>query len=317
MGHTVAEIEERLAALRDDAAGTSGLRTSVSDLVVYCRSREHADELAEVVAELHHSRPSRSLIVVPTDEATAVTSAETVTCLVPPDGAGACVCSEVIELVGPRAGGALEQMVTSLLLPDLPAFLLWLDEPSFWGTRFARLLAITSRVVTDSIRFPSTLDQLPRLLDARPGIVLGDMAWTRLTGVREVLAQLFDVPEHAALLPRLSTVRAFHEPTSAAPARLLAGWLAARSGTRPRVEIEAATDHVPVRAGMRRIELECGPERFVCDYANEEGVRTESPVLGERWFARRQPGGVRMLGEELAFLVRDPVFEEALRAATR
>ena len=57
-----------------------------------------------------------------------------------------------------------------------------------------------------------------------------DLAWLRTTPWRERLAASFDPAAPLPLLCQLSTVAVRHQPSSAASALLLAGWLALAPG---------------------------------------------------------------------------------------
>ncbi len=83
------------------------------------------------------------------------------------EGGKAIVCSELVRLDGPASGDALASMAASLLLPDLPVFLVWNAEPDFERPVFRALRSLTTRLVTDSTRFPATLDRARRR--DRPG----------------------------------------------------------------------------------------------------------------------------------------------------
>jgi glucose-6-phosphate dehydrogenase assembly protein OpcA len=74
-------------------------------------------------------------------------------------------------------------MAASLLLPDLPVFLLWNAEPEFERPVFRALRSLATRLVTDSTRFPATLDRLGAVI-AQDREVVTDLAWTKITGWR-------------------------------------------------------------------------------------------------------------------------------------
>ena len=155
---TVGAIERRLADLRHEAAGEHrGARTNVVELVVWAGNDDLADEAADAIAGLTHNRPSRALVLEPAP-LQHVASDESVFCALPPDGGGGVlVCSEVVRLRGPADTEALPSMARSLMLPNLPLFVLWLDEPRFDGPIAKGILRGATRLVVDSTRFPAVL----------------------------------------------------------------------------------------------------------------------------------------------------------------
>ncbi len=306
---TPAAIERELAELRGKTAGDhAGTRTHIVDLVAYADDPAIATELGEVVAMMRHHRPSRALIAsgAPGD----VTAEPAVFCSPMQEG-GAIVCCEIVRLTGPPAGDALTSMIASLLLPDLPVFLLWLSPPPLDRPTFHNLAALATRLVTDSTRFPTTLDVLGSVA-RQEHLVVTDLAWTKITGWREVVATIFDDAEHAALLPSLEHVAIQHVAGSDAQARLLVGWLATASRATPTTSIEAVT-HEDMRPGsLVRVELTCGGHRFIVDRPSEGMATIDVPGRPIRRAALRVPPFGTLVGEELEFLAPDRAFEAAL-----
>jgi glucose-6-phosphate dehydrogenase assembly protein OpcA len=311
---SVAEIERRLTELRHEAAGEHpGARTNVVELVVWSGSPAIADEAADAISGLSTNRPSRAIVLQAADAA-EVRSEESVFCALPPDGAGnVLVCSEVVRLHGPSDTGALAAMTRSLLLPDLPLFVLWLDEPRFAGPIARGLLASCSRLVVDSTRFPRTLEVLAGMIGDDPPSV-SDLSWTKITGWREVVARLFDPPDHRALLPHIERIRIEHVEGSPAQARLLGGWLVARAAHGAAVET-AGVERSDMKAGsLVSVRLSTGDVELAVGRPDEGVAVLTSPGLPQQRLALRVPPFASLLGVELEVLARDRVFESALEA---
>src|SRR5207248_1358896 len=99
-------------------------------------------------------------------------------------------------------------VVLPLLVADLPV-ILWSRLPRLFGTpALNELSRIATRTIVDSAAFPEAAAAL-RLL-AASGIALGDLAWTRLTRWRELIAQIFENPAYAAHLPAIAAVTISH-----------------------------------------------------------------------------------------------------------
>jgi glucose-6-phosphate dehydrogenase assembly protein OpcA len=121
--------------------------------------------VAHPAADATGSRPRLGLLHAPAGRATAATSA-----------------ADLVELRGPVDGQALRQMVTSLLLPDLPVFLVWEAPPDFDRPTFGDLAAESDRLVTNASRHRGTFEALPALTQ-RHTPLLTDFAWTTVTGL--------------------------------------------------------------------------------------------------------------------------------------
>jgi glucose-6-phosphate dehydrogenase assembly protein OpcA len=315
---SVAEIERRLTELRHEAAGEHpGTRTNVVELVVWCGAAAVADEAAAAISGLSTNRPSRAIVLQPADAA-EVRSEESVFCALPPDGSGpggGLVCSEVVRLHGPGDTGALPSMTRSLLLPDLPLFVLWLDEPSFDGPIARGLLPSASRLVVDSTRFEGTIEALARTIGDDPPSV-SDLSWTKITGWREVVARLFDPPDHHALLPRLERIRIEHVEGSASQARLLGGWLVARAAHGAAVETIAVPREDMKAGSLVSVRLTAGDVELAVERPDEGVAVLTSPGLPQQRLALRVPPFAKLLGDELEVLARDRVLEAALEACS-
>lgn len=307
-------IERQLAELRGEAAGEqAGMQTHIVDLLAYTDDPTIADELATSVAALKHSRPSRALIACGHDGADDVTAEPSVFCSPMQEGGKAIVCCELVRLDGPAAGDGLASMAASLLLPDLPVFLLWLAEPDFDRPVFKSLRGLATRLVTDSTRFPATLDALGAIV-AQDREVVTDLAWTKITGWREVVASIFDDPEHRGALAQLEHVAIDYVRGSDAQARLLGGWLVASTGCEA-VVVTRPVDQADMRAGsLTHVAIDCGGRRYTVDRPQEGVAIVDAPGRATRRLALRVPPTPILIGEELEFLTNDHAFHAALAA---
>jgi glucose-6-phosphate dehydrogenase assembly protein OpcA len=313
---SVSAIERELDRLRDDQLGDGhGVRTSISNLVIFGASRDLADEAADAVMSMGSNRPSRAIVAYPATDATSVEAETSVYCTRPPDGHGSYVCADLVELRGPIDGQALRQMVTSLLLPDLPVFLVWEAPPDFDRPTFGDLAAESDRLVTNASRHRGTFEALPALTK-RHTPLLTDFAWTTVTGWRDALAGLFDLPEHAACLAALESIDIRHAAGSDVQARLVAGWVESRTRRDARCSFEEDAE-LPYPAGtLLRVTIVADGETFQVERLDADTVIATSPRLPEQRRGLPVPTYPDLLAGELEFLARDDIFTDALGAAT-
>ena len=229
------------AAAQDVFEGHPVVRACVLSLVAYAPGDGVARHISEVLAQVSGRHPSRSIVIVAESGTGAplLQAAISAHCQIAPEG-GKQVCSEQITLraSGP-AVGELHSTVVSLLVPDLPVFLWWHEEPSLESHLFQELLETSDRLVVDSADFApesaaSSLAALQRL--AREGTVaVSDLNWSRLNHWRELVAQFFDTPPARQHLDRLKSVNVEVAPVRGSEpgfieGLLLVGWLASRLG---------------------------------------------------------------------------------------
>jgi glucose-6-phosphate dehydrogenase assembly protein OpcA len=214
-----------------------------------------------------------------------------------------------IEAVVMRMYGRLtlhaESVVLPLLAPDAPVVTWWYGEPPDAIATDA-LGVLADRRVTDCALAPDPVLALQRRAeDFAPGDT--DLAWTRATPWRSLLASAFDASDAQA---RSASVAAEAGNPSAA---LLAGWLAGRLGVPSEIVQSAGpgiTDvEVALVEGSDEGTLKISrPDGRLATFSRSGQPDRQLPLL------RRELGD--LLAEELRRLEVDEVYAEALEAST-
>ena len=278
-GVSVRGIERELARLRF-ASGSDGsdLRTSVMTHLAWV-PEEWVEAARETLAGLAERHPSRTILLVPDPEAEDGLDAEVALRCFPVGGNQGSVCSEVIELrLRGRRAAVPASIVVPLLISDLPAFLRWRGQPPFGEDAFVQLVQTVDRLVVDSREWDEVPASYARLAAVFERVAVSDIAWARAAGWRRALADLW---------PGIAGIRRLRVVGPAADAFLLAGWLRARL--------------------EREVEL-----------VHEEGEEVELVVVDDEVVPEPrapQESASDLLSAELDRFARDPVYEEAVRAA--
>jgi glucose-6-phosphate dehydrogenase assembly protein OpcA len=292
---TGSEVVKALAAERRSAAGvTSGLALTLVAVVDEKHVRE-AEGAATIAAAAH---PCRILMVVRSDimRDNNRLDAEIVV------GGRLGPCEAVVMRMYGRLALHAESVVMPLLAPDVPVVTWWHGEPpdliahDFLGV-------VADRRITDAAQSVDPVAALrQRAEDYAPGDT--DLAWTRITPWRTLLAGAFDTVE--AQVTEATVVAPAKDPT----ATLMRGWLASRLGVQPELRPTAEFPR------MRQVRLVCS-NGDVLSLTREDNVaifqRTgqddqQLPLV-------RRPLGDE-LAEELRRLDADQIYAEALGAAT-
>jgi glucose-6-phosphate dehydrogenase assembly protein OpcA len=289
-------LVKALAAERRSAGGvTSGLALT---LIAIVDEREiRVAESAVTIATQAH--PCRLLLVVRydvTDQRSRL-DAEVIV------GGRLGPCEAVVMRMRGRLALHAESVVMPLLAPDVPVVTWWQCDPPE-KIAYDPLGVVADRRITDVAKAGDPLAQLQvRADDYAPGDT--DLAWTRLTPLRTLLAGALDTVHEGTTIAGANIAAPPRDPSAA----LLAGWLKARLGVTATVE-EAPGQHISAVG----LTLSDGG-RF--ELARENGhARMRRPGLPERVM----PLGVRPLGDELAEELRrldpDQPYSAALAAAT-
>ncbi|MBZ5593940.1 MAG: glucose-6-phosphate dehydrogenase assembly protein OpcA [Acidobacteriia bacterium] len=310
-----------------DATQSSGvLRACAMTLVTVVEESEDTSDVWSVMAALMPEHPSRAIVIRFRPSAERALSSRVFSQCWMPFGQRRQICCEQIEIMASDASlPDLPAVILPLAVADLPV-VLWCRGARLFNLRdFPQLDKIANRVVVDSGAFGSPAAILGRLDElTRSGRILADLAWTRLTRWRELVAQIFENRSYLARLAAVRQVRiGFGGAAPPSAACYLAAWLLdclENAGTTPSVSwgpVENARD-----GEITRVEL-MAPD--------DGGIQVSIRLTGD---GERQCAEVRvntlgsrtlfapdndytLLRQELSIPGRDPVFEKTLARAAR
>lgn len=291
------EVVRKLAAERRRDGVTSGLALTLVAVVAERRVRE-VEEAATVAASAH---PCRLLVVtrspVRSRDYPDRLDAEIVV------GGRLGPCEAVIMRMQGRLALHAESVVMPLLAPDVPVVTWWHGPPPDQISTDP-LGVVAERRITDCAQADDPVAALrQRAADYASGDT--DLAWTRITGLRTLVAGTMD-PSSAEAIAVGAAVSA---PTTDASAALLAGWLTARLGVTP-----ARYDSPLAQLEAVRLNLANGNEVSITQQDGTAELRCTGQL------PRTIPLLSRTLGDELAEELRrldaDQTYAAALSAAT-
>ncbi len=286
-GTTVSAIEAQLARLWGTAEsgptdgetsirekGLPHARTSVLNLIVTVVDSAAADRAVHAMMSLGIRHPSRAIVLVADHEARGdpLDARISTHCHTVPGSPDERICyEEVVLTVRGESAEHLSGVVAPILIHDLPTSVWWPGDPPFRHPVFDQLADVSDRLIVDSSDFGALLAGMRRLSSLREQIGIGDLAWERLAGWQERIAQFFDTPRFRRYLPNLNRmVIRYAVPTGhgsrrrrqdadavapdvAAPMAepvLLAGWIASRLDWRRHRTV------APLDEGGFRLQLE-------------------------------------------------------------
>jgi glucose-6-phosphate dehydrogenase assembly protein OpcA len=248
------QIEEELISLWHLAADNMrtsqnmNVRTSVLNFVICALSIESAQHASTLLRELSSTHIARVTLVIldmrsnlPSEVFTWITLRSFP------------IISDVMrhpfeQVTVALSGNAVynaANTIQSLLKPDLPVYLWWVDDLPQDLSLFHRIISSSSRTIIDSSVFitpDERIKELSTLLQNAPDSALSDLNWARITPWCELIAQFFDVAEYRPYLVNADSIEIEHAVTgktdqastliSPNPIRalLLAAWLQTRLG---------------------------------------------------------------------------------------
>ena len=295
-----------------DEAGV--LRACAMTLIAITEDSVPGD-VGETLAHLMREHPSRAIVLRLAGGGEQLSERVFAQCWMP-FGRLQQICCEQIEITSSL--GALKEVppvVRALTAPDLPV-VVWTRLPGLLTKpEFQPLFELASKVVVDSQRVPAAAEALAELAAAARSQILGDLAWTRLTRWREMVAQVFDDPAYFSQIGGIDEAEIEYDgafrPMSVF---YMMGWLRSvlnreiRFSLKKAGECERARLHaIALRGGTLNLRVNVEPTREAELLICGREAHPVLPSLEEH----------DLLREELSIIGRDAVYEAALPHALR
>lgn len=286
------------------------VRACSMTLLVVTSGEDDQQDLAGTLGELMHSHPCRYVVLRLVDGPHSEFSARVFAQCQLAFGRRQQLCCEQIEFTATRDHIPDFCAVTlGLTVPDLPV-LLWLrDAQLLLDPAMGPVLPLARPLLLDSAQFVDAGAGLAELGRRRAaGWRIKDLAWSRLTGWRETIAQMFETRACRAALPKIDRIEVkgrFGAPGT--DVQYLAAWLSHRLP-------EAASG--ATGSGVQRIRLLAGGQRMEVTDAGEALVATRLDGQTTR-IPDRARSDANLLEEELSILGPDPTYDATLRAVAR
>ena len=299
-----AVVKELAAQRRTGGAVLSGVALTL--VVVADESR--VGDAEEAATQAAAANPCRVLVVVRRQLDAPAPRLDTEVLVGGRLGPGEAV---VMRMYG-RLGLHAESVVLPLLAADAPVVAWWHAAPPERLATDALAVFADRRITDSSIPEDSLAALRTRAEDFAPGDT--DLAWTRCTSWRAILASTVDAVAGRRGEPVQITGGRIEGDPGNPTARLLSGWLASRCGQNITLE---AGGRVPGVSGVDSVVLQLDQKEEVRIHADRKGGATISqPFRPDATVALPERGLGDLLSEELRRLDNDEPYREALEAAT-
>lgn len=229
----VGRVQHELGKLWEESGETKS-RASLINLVIYTEDPGAAQEATALIAEVAGEHACRAILVAAFPEAPDTRTSAWINAHCRMAG-NREVCSEQITFVlEGEAARDPSEIILSHLDSDLPLCLWW--QAPLRQSHQAPLWRWVDRLIFDSATWRAWREDAAGQWDILRGIgafrgeriILGDLNWGRLLGIRFALASLFDHSQALAKLGSLDHVEITHGTGYRLTALLLLGWLASR-----------------------------------------------------------------------------------------
>ncbi len=223
------DINEELNRLWDAEQGENKTRASLFTLIVYVQKSEQLNVTEELVKSVVSKFPSRVILIVSDDGAQEPYLRTSVSSETIGEGDLQIFC----EIIRIEVAGDLRERVSFIILPqilpDLPVYLLWTQDPITENAILPYLESIADRIIFDS---ESTHDlqayaQTVLTMLNRFHCAIGDLNWSALSGWRTLFTQVFATFDSFVNLVQSTTIRIQYN-RSKIEAAYFQAWIASR-----------------------------------------------------------------------------------------
>lgn len=187
-------IDQELQSLWNAEQGEKKIHASLFTLIFYMQKTDRKSFYDNLVKSVLSKFPCRVILIVEEQTPGQMYLKTTVNSETIGSGESQIYC-EIIQI---EAAGQLMERVPFIILPhilpDLPVYLLWAQDPATENAVLPHLEPFANRIIFDS-ESTSDLQQYSQAVLAlikRFHCAIGDLHWSAISGWRRVFAQIFD-----------------------------------------------------------------------------------------------------------------------------
>lgn len=203
------EIESELLKIWEGLAKQNKMRASLFNLIVFNRLSARTDYIRNIVQKVVEKFPCRTLFISSDPDSPHPYLKTAVSVVVPQSGESSIACDQIdIGVSGPDID-RVPFVLLPHIIPDLPVYLLWTEDPSKDHPLFEPLVKLATRIIFDSESADSLLAFSQKLLDLheKTKIDIADLNWARIEGWRELISSTFASKERLSQLRKLNVLK--------------------------------------------------------------------------------------------------------------
>lgn len=202
-------IEAELIKLWEDLAKQNKIRGSLFNLIVYNKLSSRTDYIRKIVQKVVENFPCRTLFISLDSDQTTSYLKTAISVVMPASGESSTACDQIDIGFSLSEIHKVPFLVLPHILPDLPTYLLWTEDPNEPNVLFEPLCKLASRLIFDSESSDNLLAFANKLLTIRQqtNLDIADLNWARIEGWRELITSTFNPKERLNLLHQLSFVK--------------------------------------------------------------------------------------------------------------
>lgn len=203
------KIESRLQEIWDDLGKNKKMmRACLFNLIVYTKMSERTDYFRTIVQHIIDKFPSRVIFITADSNSKESYLKTAVSVVTTGEKENTFACDNIDIAVGGKDYERVPFVILPLIIPDLPAYLLWAEDPCETNPLFEKLQKFASRIIFDSesssslMQFANSVVQFEE--KKHPNVA--DMNWARTEHWRDLIAATFYSANRLEKLKNAATV---------------------------------------------------------------------------------------------------------------
>ncbi len=233
----LANLNEQLSKLWDEKQGEKKVRASLFNLIIYAQKSDSPRDYEDLVRSVVSKFPCRIMLIIHEEKSSEAYLRTSVSSETLGEGENQAYC----EIIRIEVAGDLVERVPFIaiaqLLPDLPVYLLWTQDPTSESTILPHLERYADRIIFDSESSDNlqSYSQAVLALFHRFKCAIGDLNWSAISGWRELLSATFDSQDSFQTLAESKIIRIHYNRVTGQSHRYteieaayLQAWLASR-----------------------------------------------------------------------------------------
>lgn len=187
------EIEKQLTQIWDSLQGTGKMRACLFNLIIYTKKNPRMDYLYKISQKLIEKFPSRIIFITIDEEAKDPVLKTSVSVISAGSNDSGIACDLINIILSKHNEERARFLLLPHILPDLPIYLVWSDDPSKNNPLTMQLEKLATRVIFDSESTDSLTDFADSLIYHKEELAsdIADLNWARIEGWRHLLIDTF------------------------------------------------------------------------------------------------------------------------------
>jgi hypothetical protein len=202
----VSEIPAALVKLWDALEGTNKMRASLFNLLVVAPKNQRTDYVRTITLKVLERFPSRVIFTTVDKTLSGDTLNASVSLIPGAKGSYDVVCDFIDLQASKQAQGKLPFVILPHLLPDLPLYILWGEDPVQDNPISHQLEKWATRIIFDSEVTDNLTEFAKTLLEHAKDCEIADLNWGRLESWRDLLASTFYSKERLETLKKAQKI---------------------------------------------------------------------------------------------------------------